>query len=178
MLEVLGDGPGAHLELVGDGDVGAAHGDEPHDLDLAVGETGKPAASQGAEDLAGLLAPASALQRGDQRGPERAEQGAIGVAEVAAGTAQCDADHLLIGARQADGHLVLDWYAAEELGVQAQPVESLPAEKVADHDRFTAAGGTVVVDQRVLVHVCGEYRLGRRVERTGWVVCVTRFSRG
>ena len=76
-----------------------------------------------------MLAPASALQRGDQRGPERAEQGAVLVGEVAAGTAQCDADHLLIGARQADGYLVLDWYAAEELGVQAQPVESLPLRK-------------------------------------------------
>jgi len=57
-------------------------------------------------------------------------------------------------------------------------VESLLGEKVADHHRLPAAGGTVVVDQRVFVHVRREYWLGRRVERAGWVVCVARLAGG
>jgi hypothetical protein len=34
----------------------------------------------------------------------------------------CDADDLLFGAVQADGHLMFDGYAAEELGVEAEAV--------------------------------------------------------
>src|SRR5229473_2956267 len=50
------------------------------------------------------------------------------------------------GARQADCHLVFDGYAAEELGVEAEAVESLLGEKVADHHRLHAAGGPALVD--------------------------------
>ena len=74
------------------------------------------------------------------------------------------ADDLLLGARQADGHLVFDRYGAKELGVQAEAVESLLGEEVADHHRLPAARGTVVVDQWMFVHMRGEQRLGRRVE--------------
>ena len=136
------------------------------------------AACRRAERLAGLLTAAGAEQRGDQRGPQDAEQGPILVGEIAVAPAQGHADHLLIGARQADGDLVLDGYAAEELGVDAQSVESVEAEKIADHHRFARAGGAVVVDQRVLVHVGREDRLGRRVEPAGRVVGVACLARG
>jgi hypothetical protein len=83
---------------------------------------------------------------------------------------------MLFGAGQADGHLMFDGYPAEELGVEAEAMKSLLGEKVADHHRLPAAGGTVVVDQRVFMHVSCERWLGRRVEGTGRVVRVARLA--
>ena len=44
VLEVLGNGPRADLQRTGDGGIGAAVSDESQDLDLALGEAGKPGA--------------------------------------------------------------------------------------------------------------------------------------
>ena len=176
VLEVLGHGPRADLQGMGDGGVGAAVSDEPQDLDLALGQSGKPAVGHRGERLPGLLTSAGPVQGGVQRGPEHAEQGAIVVGEVAAAPVHCDADDLLFGAGQADGHLMFDGYAAEELGVEAEAVESLLGEKVADHHRLPAAGGTVVVDQWVFVHMGCEHWLGRGVKGTGRVVHVARLA--
>ena len=166
VLEVLGNGPRADLQGMGNGGVGAAVSDESQDLDLALGQSGKPVGGHRGKRLPGLLTSAGLVQGGVQRGLQHAKQGAILIGEVVAAPVHCDADDLVFGAGQADGHLIFDGYAAEELGVEAEAVESLLGEKVADHYRLPAAGGTVVVDQWVFVDMGCEHRLGRRVEGT------------
>jgi hypothetical protein len=54
---------------------------------------------------------------------------------------------------------MLDRQVPEEFGIQAQAVEALPSEEVADLYRAAVvAGGAVVSHQRVLVHVRREDR--------------------
>jgi len=107
-----------------------------------------------------FLASAGAQQRGCLRGPLHAEQGPVLVAEVAATPAQRDADDFPAGTGQVYHQLVFDGYAAEKLGVQAEAMELLPAEEVADHHRLAAAGcpargHRIQADQTVTVTACG-----------------------
>jgi hypothetical protein len=132
VLQVLGDGPRADLQPMGDGGVGTAVSDKSQDLDLALGQIGKPAASRRGQRLPGLLASASPEQGSAQREPEHAVQGAIVVGEVVTPPVHGHADNLLLGAEQADGYLVFDRCGAKELCIQAEAVESLPGEEVAD----------------------------------------------
>jgi hypothetical protein len=53
VLQVLGDGPRADLQPMGDGGVGTAVSDKSQDLDLALGQIGKPAASRRGQRLPG-----------------------------------------------------------------------------------------------------------------------------
>ena len=80
----------------------------------------------------GLLASASPEQGSAQREPEHAVQGAIVVGEVVTPPVHGHAGNLLLGAGQADGYLVFDRCGAKELCIQAEAVESLPGEEVAD----------------------------------------------
>jgi hypothetical protein len=59
---------------------------------------------------------------------------------------------------------VLDRNVAEELRVNAQPVELLAAEEIADPGRIGCAGRPVVGQQRVLVQMFLEYCDRGRVE--------------
>src|SRR5690242_20510723 len=83
VLKMLGNGPRADLQRMGDGGVGAAVSDESQDLDLALGQSGEPAVGHRGERLPGLLTSAGPAQGGVQRGPEHTEQSAILVGEVA-----------------------------------------------------------------------------------------------
>ena len=117
---------------MGDGGVGTAVSDKSQDLDLALGQIGKLAASRRGQRLPGLLASASPEQGSAQREPEHAVQGAIVVGEVVTPPVHGHADNLLLGAGQADGYLMFDRCGAKELCIQAEAVESLPGEEVAD----------------------------------------------
>jgi hypothetical protein len=176
VLKVLRNSPRADLQRTGDGGVGTAVSDQSEDLHLALGEIGMPAAVHDGERLPAVLASASSDQGCAQRGLEHAEQGAVLVGEVAASPVQRDADDPLAGAGHADRNLMFDGYAAEELGVKAEAVEPRLGEKVADLHRLPAAGGTVMVDQWVLMHKGREHWLGRWVEGSGGVVRVARLA--
>ena len=117
---------------MGDGGVGTAVSDKSQDLDLALGQIGKPAASRRGQRLPGLLASARPEQGSAQREPEHAVQGAIVVGEVVTPPVHGHAGNLLLGAGQADGYLMFDRCGAKELCIQAEAVESLPGEEVAD----------------------------------------------
>jgi hypothetical protein len=107
VLEVLGDGPRADLQPMGDGGVGTVGSDKSQDLDLALGQIGKPAASRRGQRLPGLLAcEPGARQRSTVAGARCAGRDRGRRSRDA--PVHGHAGNLLLGAGQADGYLVFE----------------------------------------------------------------------
>jgi hypothetical protein len=156
VLKVLGDGARADVDDAGDGDVGAALGGKPQDLKLAVGQARDMGGRRRLERGTGIAARLRAVHGAVQRPGEHAEDRAVLLGEIPAGPVERDRGEQAVAGRQVKADLVLDPDGAEELGVDAQVVELLLAEHIADLDRLGVAGLVDVVDQRVLGHVCRE----------------------
>lgn len=132
VLEVLGDGARDDVEGAGDGQVGAAARGELEDLYLAVGQAGETAGPRRRQGGTGAVPIARPPERIAQRLLDGAEHGAV-LGEVASGPAHREGGHPAFGhGGHAEGNLVINGYVPEILRVNAQPVESLPADEVAD----------------------------------------------
>lgn len=165
MLEVLGDGTWADVEGAGDGQVGAAARGELEDLDLAVGQVGEtvgPRGRQGGPRAVPIVRPPERIA---QRLLDRAEHRAVLLGEVASGPAHRERGHPACGhGGHAEGNLVINGYMSEILRVNAQPVEPLPADNVADLGWPVPTRAAVMNKQGMLVQVGLEYRDGSRVK--------------
>ncbi|HTS97604.1 MAG TPA: hypothetical protein VMI33_13380 [Streptosporangiaceae bacterium] len=173
MLEVLGDRARADVDRAGDGQVGAPPGGQPEDLDLAVGEPGQAVGVRRGQGGAGPLLAARPPQGPAQRFGQGAQQGPVGLGEIALGPVERDGQEQVVRrAGQAEGHLVLDRDVAEELRVQAEPVELLAVQEVTDLGRRVGTVSAVVDEQRVLMQVGLEIRERRRVKRADRIIGV------
>jgi hypothetical protein len=84
---------------------------------------------------------------------EHAEDRAVRLGEILPRPVQRHPHEHAVTGRQSEADLVLDPDRPEEVRVEAEPVELLLAEQIADLDRLVVAGLVDVVDQRMLVHV-------------------------
>jgi hypothetical protein len=164
VLKVLGDSARADVDRPRDGEVGPAAGGQLKDLQLAIGEVSQ-GLGRGRHGGADIAASARPSQRVAHRRHDRAQQRGIGRAELPARPAQRDADRpALPRARQGKRDLVVGRNVPEVLVVDAQPPESVAAHHVADPGGPAAAGGQLVLHQRVLAHVGLKDRDGGRVQ--------------
>jgi hypothetical protein len=156
VLEVLGDRARADVEGAGYRVVGAALSRQFQHLELTIGEAAEVGGRRRLKRRAGSVPSAGAAHGAVQRPGEHAEDRAVFLAEIPPGPVQRNPGEHAVAGWQREGDLVLDADRPEELGVDAEPVELLLADHIADPDWLVVAGLAEMSDQRVLVQVRGE----------------------
>lgn len=176
MLEVLGDSARADAQGTGDAAVGPAPGCEFQDGELPVGKNGvvrRRCRFQGGA----CLVPAPGPVHGPaDRLAHDGQQRAVVLGEIALSPVDRVGDELAGWRRQAKADLMLDPDRAEELRVQAQPVESFAADEIAHLDRAAVTGSDDVIDQGVLVNMGREHRRQVWVKPPGGVIGIERLA--